>query len=157
MTLERQLEDVHKEEGEILGKIDERNKRKKIDCQSCDKSHQIQSLTLIQTHWYTPPHGCTGGDHWNEGEMQFICPETEVLNRLLFDNYDVPWGERRKYENDPETQFKRNYKPLFKEVLEGYESSYKSRDGEITDGESVNNYYVDQNRKKFGLVEKRKE
>ena len=166
-SLEAQLEKVNEKEVEILGKISERNKRKRIACESCDKSHPIQSLTLIQTHWYTPPHGCTGGAYWNEGEMKFICPETRVINRLLFDNYDVPGIERNKYGNDPEAQFKRKYRQLFKEVLESYEGSdgsirYKNKGGEhiesreVTNGKWVNNSDVDQNRRKFGLVEKRK-
>ena len=167
-SLEAQLKDLRGEESDILRKIDEKNKRKRISCESCDKSHPIQSLTLIQTYWYTSPHGCTGGDYWSKGEMEFICPETKVVNRILFNNYDVPWEKRDEYGNDPEEQFRRNYGELFKEILESHDDSgnltrYKNEDGEyiesheITNGQRVNNYYVDHNRKKFGLVEKRKE
>jgi len=147
LSLEGELDNLRLKEAGILASIDERNKRKKIDCEGCHKSHQIKNLVLIQTRWYTPPSGCTEGDYWNEGEMQFICPETNVINRLLFFNDDVPYGERRNYENDPEEQFRRNYKSLFKEIVESC--------GE-TPEPWKNNYYANQNRKKFGLVEKRK-
>lgn len=147
-SLEKQLEDLSQEESGILKKIAERNKKKSIDCEGCSKSHQIQDLTLIQTHLYVSPRGCTEGDYWNEGEMQFICPETEIINRMLFNNHDVHWEERKKYANNSEEQFRRNYKPLFKEVREVYEES-KFR--------TVDNTYVDKNRGKFGLVKKRDE
>lgn len=148
ISLETQLAEKNADKAEILRKIEERNGRKKIECASCDKPHAIKTLTLIQTYWYTPPSGCTGGDYWNEGEVNFICPETEVRNRLLFNNNEIPWEDRNKYENNPEDQFKANYKSLFKEVIDYY------KEGHQTD-EWVNNFYVDQNRKKFGLVEKR--
>ena len=147
-SLEKELDNLRQKEAGILANIDERNKKKNIACEGCHKSHQIKSLTLIQTYWHVPPRGCTEGDYWNEGEMQFICPEMNVVNRLLFDNDDIPYEERQDYDNDPEEQFKRNYRSLFKEVIEG-DDNRPSRPWK-------NNYYVDQNRKKFGLVEKRK-
>jgi len=146
-SLEDQLTDLHQQERQILVKIDARNKNRKIECGGCKDSHKVGDLTAIQTHWHTPPHGCTGGDHWNEGELQFICPETGTINRLLFDNYGVPLEERRNYANNPEEQFKKNYKHLFREVKDSYD--------EMTSGKWINNFYVDQNRKKFGLVKKR--
>lgn len=146
--LEAQLTELRDKEELVLKAIDERNKRKKILCSACNNYHTIGKLRAIQTHWHTPPRGCTGGDYWNEGELQFVCPETEVIDRLLFNNDDVPWEERKDYDKDPEEQFKRNYKKLFKEVRDTYDKS--------TSGNWVNNFYVDQNRKKFGLVEKRK-
>ncbi|MEK6843931.1 MAG: hypothetical protein AABX83_00740 [Nanoarchaeota archaeon] len=148
VDLEDQLTELHKQKKQILGKIDVRNKNRRIKCGGCEDSHKIRDLTAIQTHWYTSPHGCTGGDYWNEGELQFICPETGIINRLLFNNHDVPWEERDNYTNDPEEQFKINYKGLFKEVKDSYDKTTPNR--------WVNNYYADQNRKKFRLVEKRK-
>jgi hypothetical protein len=145
--LEKQLEELQEQAQQVISKINDKKARQKIKCSACDKYHAIQSLTAIQTHFYIEPHGCTDGDYWKEGEMQFICPETNVINRLLFDNYDVPWEERNKYENNPEKQFKHNYEGLFKEVQEVHEKT--------TQGKWVNNFYVDRNRKKFGLVERR--
>ena len=163
-SLEAQLEEVQQRKTKILEKIDEKNSRKKIKCavKSCGKLHSIKNLTLIQTHHYVSPHGCTEGDYWNAGEMQFVCPDTKVINRIMLDNDDVAWEDRGEYGNDPESQFGERYASLFKEVIEGYGSSYRKDDEElatddVTNGRWVNNYYVDKNRKKFGLVERRKE
>ncbi len=148
-SLESRLAELDQQKEQIRKQIDIRNKKKKIDCYGCQEAHKIGDLTAIQTHWYTPPMGCTEGDFWNEGELQFICPETGNINRLLFDNQDVPYEEREDYANDPEEQFKRNYKQLFREVKDSYDQK--------NPGKWVNNYSVDQNRQKFGLVEKRKQ
>jgi hypothetical protein len=147
-NLEDKLLGIRQEESKILEAIDKRNSRRTIKCDSCEDSHKIKDVVAIQTHWYTSPQGCTGGDYWSEGELNFVCPETGVRNRLLFNNYDVSWEERKHYKNDPEEQFKMTYKDLFKEVVKTYEKN---------DPEFVNNHYVDRNRKKFGLVEKRKQ
>lgn len=48
----------------------------------CGMAMEIRELTYIQTHWYTPPSGCTEGDHWNEGEGNFVCIHCGVRNRL---------------------------------------------------------------------------
>lgn len=149
VSLERQLEEIRKQESEILGKMDRRNGNKRIECCcGCEDSYRVRELVAIQSHSYNPPYGCTGGDYWSEGELQFVCPETGVVNRLLFDDHDVPYEERRKYENNPDSQFKKNYKRLFMEVEKSH--------GRSTPNGWVNNYYVDKNRRKFGLVEKRK-
>ncbi len=148
-SLEERLTKIRDEEHKILIAIDERNKKMTIECGSCNNPHEIGVLKAIQTHWYTEPHGCTGGDYWKQGELQFVCPKTGIVNRLLFDNNDVPWEERRVYENDPEQQFKAIYKKLFKEVVDAY--------GDKTGDKWVNNHYVDKHRRMFGLVEKRRE
>lgn len=51
-------------------------------CEHCKKRTRIRRLIFIQTYWYTPPHGCTGGDYWNAGEGQWICPRCRHLNRM---------------------------------------------------------------------------
>ncbi len=129
----------------ILKAIDELNSQQAIKCASCEAYHEIRELTAIQNHWYVDPWGCTGGDYWVEGELQFICPTTGVINRLLFDNTDVPWDKREEYEYNPALQFKRKYRHLFKEVKNSY--------GE-TEGAWVNNFYVDRHRERFDLVRK---
>jgi hypothetical protein len=48
----------------------------------CGTMLPIKNLAYIQTHWYTEPYGCTGGDYWNQGEGQFTCPVCGELNRL---------------------------------------------------------------------------
>jgi hypothetical protein len=54
----------------------------------CGTALEIGELEYIQTHWYESPHGCSGGDHWHEGEGQFICPHCGHRNRL-YDRKDV--------------------------------------------------------------------
>lgn len=144
MSLESQLERIDKERKKIETKIEKRNSNKTIKC-SCEEMHKIKDLDLIQTYWYEEPYSCNAGDHWIAGELQFVCPKTGMRNRLLFNNYDVSYENRDKYEFDPASQFSRNYKRLFKSVTDD-----KSR----KDTPFRNNYYVDQHRKKFGLVEK---
>jgi hypothetical protein len=48
----------------------------------CGATHRVSTLEYIQTHWYTYPSGCTGGDFWTAGEGQFVCPSCGALNRL---------------------------------------------------------------------------
>ncbi|MEK6819638.1 MAG: hypothetical protein AABY03_00365 [Nanoarchaeota archaeon] len=177
-SLELQLQEVREKEVGILKKIDESRARKKIECaaKNCGKLHTVNKLTLIQTHWYVSPRECTEGDYWTEGELRFICPDTKTVNRIMIDNYDVPYEDRDKLENDPESQFRYNYNSLFKEVIDvhkhgstsyggGYETWSRGDEkkdmspeevAELANGTLVNNYYVDRNRKKFGLVERRK-
>jgi len=137
-SLDNQLIEVCQEESRIPEKIDRRNERKSIQCSGCDNHHKIGDITAVQTHW----------GYGKEGGLEFVCPETGIINRLLFNNDDVPWEERKLYENNPEEQFKRNYKKLFKEVVNDYDTGPR--------GKWVNNYYVDENRRKFGLVERSK-
>ena len=145
-TLEAQLQDVHQQQSKLLRAIDERNKKHTIQCGGCNKHHPINALTAIQTHFYVPPRGHTEGDYWSEGELQFVCPKTGIINRLLFDNNDVPYDKRSHFEHNPEEQFKRAYKQLFSTINDVHEK---------TADNWVNNFYVDEHRAKFGLVEKR--
>lgn len=57
----------------------------------CGAYTSIKDLVYIQTHWYTPPYGCTGGDYWSQGEGKWICPECQHVNRL----YETPEIEER--------------------------------------------------------------
>jgi hypothetical protein len=48
----------------------------------CGRVTKVSKIDYIQTFWYTEPYGCVGGDYWNEGEGQFVCPKCGALNRL---------------------------------------------------------------------------
>lgn len=48
----------------------------------CGAELVIGDLTYLQTHWYEPPYGCTGGDNWHPGEGNFVCPHCGQRNRL---------------------------------------------------------------------------
>lgn len=129
---------------ELVAQLKLERSRKKILC-SCKKMHAIKDLVVIQTHWYTEPYGCTGGDYWSEGELQFLCPETEVRNRILFMskyNSNVRYEDRQKREE----AFRREYRDLFKKVEKEYDR-YEKRYSHP----SFNNDYVDKNWKKFEL------
>lgn len=52
-----------------------------ITCACCGKKTKLKNLTLLQTHWYEGPYGCTGGDHWHRGEKQYECPKCGQINR----------------------------------------------------------------------------
>ena len=147
-SLEDKLEQINQEKNRILEEINKQNKAKSIPCKCCDNPHKIGDLVAIQTHRYILPRGCMEGDYWLEGELQFVCPETGVKNRLLFDNYDVPFDKRENFQHNPDMQFKVNYGRLFREVVDEYNHIKGS-------GRSVNNYFVDEHRKEFGLVEKK--
>lgn len=146
VTLEDKLAKVKEEERNVLQRIDDRNANRKIPCACCGTSYKIKDVTAIQTHWYVPPSGCTEGDYWLPGGLQFVCPGTGTINRLLFNNNDVPWPERHEFVNNPEKQFIARYKQLFAGVQDAYDCTPKPW---------KNNFYVDEHRKKFGLVEKR--
>jgi hypothetical protein len=53
-----------------------------VGARGCGAILPVKELTYIQTHWYTEPSGCTGGDYWNQGEGQFVCPKCGEKNRL---------------------------------------------------------------------------
>jgi len=146
MGLEEQLLKLDNEKKEILKKIDERNKEKEIKCSGCNNYHKISALDAIQTHWHVPPEGCSGGNYYKEGELQFICPDTNIINRLLFNDYDIPWNQRDNPKISPELQFKLKYSKLFRKIEDNYDEKIQ--------GEWKNNYYVDKNREIFGLSKK---
>lgn len=166
-SLEKKLGKTREEVKKVLKKIDVRNSKRKIKCASCDQFHKIKDLIAIQTHWYNPPVSCAAGDYWNAGELKFVCPETDVINRLLFfsgDEYLLSLEERREY--NAEEQFLAKYKHLFRRVLDEYKDGnyleFKEKGRKLPEADRpdhkkwVNNLYVDNHRKQFGLVEKLK-
>jgi hypothetical protein len=76
------LEDQRKERERLLGETEivcEGN----VHGKGCGAVHKIKDLTYIATHWYVRPYSCTGGDYWNEGEGNFICPSCNHRNRMF--------------------------------------------------------------------------
>jgi hypothetical protein len=93
----KEIRDVRREIADLgwkvadLQKLEQRLKQEaKVKClgwtvgvaKHCGTMLPVKDLTYIQTHWYTEPYGCTGGDYWNQGEGQFTCPVCGALNRL---------------------------------------------------------------------------
>jgi hypothetical protein len=142
--IQEQLDALSKERDKLLDALDKEHANKQIRC-ICGKMHRIKNCEAIQTYWYTSPHGCTGGDYWNEGELRFVCPDDpEVINRLLFSSsYAVPYDKREHYAHNAEDQFKRKYKRLFKSVTDDYDKDHL--------GIRAVNYYIDHNHAKFSI------
>lgn len=56
------------------------NLRKSISC-PCGKLHRFATLDRIIIQRYVEPYGCTGGDHFIDGESGYRCP---ALKRIVF-------------------------------------------------------------------------
>ena len=145
MSLESQLELLEGEKDKIRAKIEKRNAKRKIKCASCDESHAICDLTAIQTYHYVEPYSCTGGGYSTLSDMHFICPNKNVRNRLYFNIYkfDIPYEKRDSYHYNPEEQFYRTYRDLFKNIVDDNEE-YKQL-------EWINNEYINNHLEQFGL------
>jgi rubredoxin len=90
--IEAKLKKINKKRKKLLKELDRAIERTIVACDGCRIAHVICDLTYIQTHWYTEPHGCTGGDYWNQGEGQWECPDCGHVNRL----YNKPEIEKLK-------------------------------------------------------------
>ena len=96
--------------------LDGVRQKSEIRCCSCSECYPITTQTYIQTHWYTSPRGCTGGDYWNLGEAQWKCPKCGFVNR--FDD------RKDKYVSMPNEFYRPELvalKQFFKEVVNVYE------------------------------------
>jgi hypothetical protein len=119
--------------------------RRALPCEcGCGNSYAIGELKLRVTHWYVEPHGCTGGDYWQEGEWQFVCPTSGALNRLLFHDYSVEYSKRHTVGVAAEPTFKRLYRDLFASYIEVHERRESGQP-------MYNNFCVDQQRDYYEL------
>ena len=78
----RDLDAAEKLKAAAQAKLDAVQDTAKIACCKCKQRYLISTQEYIQTHWYTSPHGCTGGDYWNSGEGQWICPGCSFKHRF---------------------------------------------------------------------------
>lgn len=127
--------------------LQEERRRRTILC-SCGKRHAIGKLHLLITTYYHEPHGCSGGDYRTESEWQFVCPTTKVRNRLLFDDWGLPY-EQRQTLKAAEPSFKSIYRGLFASSETVYDGQ-----GDWDKTPWTNNHYVDQHRERFELPAK---
>ncbi len=145
-SISKKLEELEVKKQKLLALQREERASRDFLC-GCGEFHKINECTLIQTHFYIPPSGCSDGDYWNEGEVQIICPKTNNKNRVYFTPHSNYF--RRKYlEYNVEMQFKKIYTPLFKSVIQDYKEDCRR---------FWNNDYFDKNREKFELCEKLEE
>jgi hypothetical protein len=89
---ESELKRLDREKDLIYEELEATRANKMVLCHNCKKRTKISKITYIQTRWYTPPHGCMGGDYWQDGEGQFDCPKCGWNNRL----YERPEVEALK-------------------------------------------------------------
>lgn len=142
-TIQQKIKALDAEKVKLIAALDQQRGRKKFQCGCCHAMHAIKDCDVIQTHWYTSPSGCTGGDYWNDGELQIICPATDHKNRVHFSSYyAVDYSLRNAYAHSADAQFKRLYKHLFKSVIDDYDKDQRSW---------VNLNYFDEHRARFDL------
>jgi len=115
-NIDTEIKNLKKKLNEALQQRDHQRKLKYVVCtgnchgKGCGKRSQVRTLTYIQTHWYTPPSGCMGGDYWNMGEGEFVCPKCRHLNR----EYEHP------------SKF-HTLKDCFKEVVKVFDKDYNHK------------------------------
>jgi hypothetical protein len=138
MNLRDKIEKENKEKEDAYTDL---KGRRKFKCH-CGKLHAFKSCVAIQTRWYVTPSGCNGGDCWDDGEFQILCPVTDIRNRLFFTKHE-DYEKRVRYIHNLEDQFKREYINCFKEVIQIYEEEDYSH--------FYNNWYIDENFRRFDL------
>ncbi len=87
--IENEIERVQGELAELRALLNEAHSRRKLRCghgesghgRGCGRLLPVATLTYYQTHWYTHPYGCTGGNYWTPGEGKFECPHCGAENR----------------------------------------------------------------------------
>jgi DNA-directed RNA polymerase subunit M/transcription elongation factor TFIIS len=95
-----------------------------VKCVACKRHTQVRLLTYLQTHWYVSPSGCTGGDYWNSGEGQFVCPKCDYTNRLYTDTireYDSEDYKAKKRKSNAPIQKILDLKRYFGKVVDTYD------------------------------------
>lgn len=141
--IEQQIASLAAQQRELARALNDERSRKKFKCECCGGMHAFRDCVAIQTHWYESPSGCMGGDNWHSGELQIICPVTNNKNRLLWpSHYTMDYSVRRDIKYNAELQFKWKYGDLFKETVQDYDKDRRPW---------INNTYIDENRKRFGL------
>lgn len=126
----------------LLKQLDEERADFTFPC-GCGVPHKIKECEALEVMYYISPRGCTDGDYWDFSELNITCPNTGNRNRILFRSIpEVPWDKRGHYDCNPEQQFLRMYRHLFKSVTKCYDKDSKP---------FWNNYYVSDNLKLFHI------
>ena len=82
--IDKEIEALREEKQELKS-------RRKVKCLHCKKHTPLKNALVVRTHWYTSPHGCTGGDYWNFGEYQFFCTKCEEFSRAYIGSWEKHW------------------------------------------------------------------
>ncbi len=133
--LERRLEKLGDERIAAL-----REKRWKCRAAGCGRTSKLSSVVLIQTHWYTAPFSCSGGDYWNAGERNLVCPKCSVRHRMIETDprpenfYDLSYAKRKEIEKAERPVEERRLdildsstrRQVFDQAIDDYDGSYYS-------------------------------
>ena len=118
--INKEIEALHKEKQDIKS-------RRMITCLHCQKRTSLPKAIVIRTHWYTEPHGCTGGDYWNFGEYRFVCMKCEHATRAYIGSWEKHWRTgkiKSKALKDPRVKlfnFIKKHIDFVGEVLDTYD------------------------------------
>ena len=124
-----QRESLEKEQAEFRG-------RKKFLCAVCNEMH---SITSCEAKMFPVVRHV----EYNRGAIYIKCPKEGKYNRCVF---DTSYENRCGWIRSTEDQFYSIYTPLFK----SFTVSAENKPLQVSMWE--NNYYFDQNHKKFDLV-----
>ena len=80
--IEKRLAEAHQNLKRWKEMLEESLKATLVGCQYCGDHLPVTNLIYIQSHWYTSPYSCNGGDYWNIGEGGFKCTLCSQHNRL---------------------------------------------------------------------------
>jgi len=76
------LEGIEKRRAKIAKlheQIDEDYRNLPFVCDECGHTNVVKDTVITVRHWYTSPHGCTGGDYWNAYDKgQFTCNQCRM-------------------------------------------------------------------------------
>ena len=146
-NIEKDLQDAKAIVQALEQQLDTKKASTMFRCVGCKGTHKISSCDA-----YEPLHYNNGAyeEGWcSDGELWAVCPKTGVANRFLFnDNYDL-----RKERKVAGYAFFLAYNNKFKSVTT---TMRRSTRGDEHDIRWINNYYIDKNRKKFGLPDNTK-
>ena len=118
--INQEIEDLHTEKQSLKS-------RRMITCLNCQKRTSLPKAIIIRTHWYTQPHGCTGGDYWNFGEYLHVCLKCNHSNRAYIGSWEKHWRTgkiKSKALKDPRVKlfiFLKEHIQYVGEVLDTYD------------------------------------
>ena len=136
-----ELAALHEQSKKIIADQAKERANKKFKC-ICGKMHTISKCDAFTFPTWETGSGYDDG-RWYEGEIYIKCPETLRFNRCYFNS--PYWPNYDKFDYDADMQFKAIYKPLFKSLTQGEDNK------KLNYNLWSNNYYFDENHKKFDL------
>ncbi len=147
-TIQQQIASLEKQLSDLRNLQKSKDANKKFLC-GCGQYHAIKSCNAIQSYQWDE-----SDKEYVETELQIECPKSNIINRLLYNSHnDIEWPRRYELKHNAEKQFKVRYLNLFKKWHSWFPDlfSNNSRYFNSNSSQYFNNYYIDQNHKKFGI------